>query len=38
MKHKVEERKEPTMNVQYYDELNGYYSEELAEILEDFEG
>jgi hypothetical protein len=26
------------MNVQYYDELNGYYSEELAEILEDFEG
>jgi len=35
---KVEERKEPTMNVQYYDELNGYYSEELADILEDFEG
>jgi len=26
------------MNVQYYDELNGYYSEELADILEDFEG
>jgi len=26
------------MNVQYYDELNGYYSDELAEILEDFEG
>jgi len=26
------------MNVQYYDELNGYYSDELADILEDFEG
>jgi len=26
------------VNVQYYDELNGYYSEELADIMEDFEG
>ena len=38
LKHKVGERKEATMNVQYYEELNGYYSEELAEILEDFDG